>query len=81
MITTERKRTLIFLNLLITCIATSFLLTALSPSLPSIISELGIDAAKGQWLISAYSLVMGITMPLTAFLITWFPTKNYTCQR
>lgn len=76
MIVNSRKRTLIFLNLLITCIATSFLSTALTTALPPIISEFGIDAAQGQWLTSAYSLVMGITMPLTAFLITRFSTKK-----
>lgn len=72
----DRKRTLIFLNLLITCIATSFLSTALTTALPPIIAEFGIDAAKGQWLTSIYSLVMGITMPLTAFLIKRFSTKK-----
>lgn len=75
-----KKRYLIFLNLLITCIATSFLQTALSAALPPIISEFGIGAEKGQWLTSAYSLVMGITMPFTAFLITRYPTKRlYLC--
>ncbi|MBR1598970.1 MAG: multidrug efflux MFS transporter [Lachnospiraceae bacterium] len=71
-----QKRTLIFLNLLIICVATSFLSTALTTALPPIIAEFGIDAARGQWLTSIYSLVMGITMPLTAFLITRFPTKK-----
>ena len=73
---TDKKRTLIFINLLITCIATSFLSTALSTALPPIIKEFGISAAKGQWLTSAYSLAMAIMMPLTAYLITRYKTKN-----
>lgn len=73
---TDKKRNLIFINLLITCIATSFLSTALTTALPPIISEFGIDAAKGQWLTSAYSLAMAIMMPMTAFLITRFSTKK-----
>ena len=73
---TNKKRTLIFINLIITCVATSFLATALSVALPPIIADFGVSANTGQWLTSAYSLAMGITMPLTAFLITRFPTKK-----
>ncbi|MCH5268989.1 MAG: multidrug efflux MFS transporter [Lachnospiraceae bacterium] len=73
---TDRRRSLILLNILITCIASSFLATALSTALPPIIANYNIDIATGQWLTSAYSLAMGIMMPLTAFLITRFPTKN-----
>lgn len=73
---TGRRRSLILLNILITCIASSFLATALSTALPPIIATYNIDLATGQWLTSAYSLAMGIMMPLMAFLITRFPTKN-----
>lgn len=73
---TDKKRLLIFINLMITCVATSFLSTALSAALPPIIEDFGISASTGQWLTSAYSLVMGITMPLTAYLLTRFPTKK-----
>lgn len=73
---TDRKRTLIFINLLITCIATSFLATALTTALPPIIEEFSINAAKGQWLTSVYGLAMAIMMPMTAFLITRFPSKK-----
>ena len=73
---TDKKRTLIFINLLLTCVATSFLSTALSTALPPIIKEFGISASKGQWLTSAYSLAMAIMMPLTAYLITRYKTKN-----
>lgn len=71
----NRKRTLIFAALLITCVAASFLATAVPTALPPMIKDFGISAETGQWLTGAYGLVMGITIPLTAFLITRFPTK------
>lgn len=73
---TDRKRTMIFINIVITCIASSMLATALTTALPSIITDLDISVTTGQWLTSGYSLAMGIIMPLTAFLITRFPTKR-----
>lgn len=42
---------------------------------PSIASDFEISLTTGQWITSAYSLVLAIMMPLTAFLITRFPTK------
>lgn len=75
-IISEKRRTLIFSCLVINCIATSFLSTALTTALPAIIKDLDITVITGQWLTSGYSLVMAIMMPLTAFLITRFPTKK-----
>ena len=73
---TDRKRTMIFINIVISCIATSMLSTALTTALPSIINDLDVSVATGQWLTSGYSLAMGIMMPLTAFLITRFPARR-----
>lgn len=73
---TNQKRTLIFINLLISCIASSMLATALTTALPAITQDLNIDVITGQWLTSGYSLAMGIMMPLTAFLITRFKTRK-----
>lgn len=73
---TDRRRTLIFINIIISCIATSMLATALSTALPQMASDLHISISTGQWITSGYSLAMGIIMPLTAFLITRFPTKK-----
>lgn len=75
-ILTDKKRTLIFINILISCIASSMLATALTTALPSIVEDLNIGVNIGQWLTSGYSLAMGIMMPLTAFLITRFSTKR-----
>lgn len=73
---TDRKRTLIFFNIVISCIALSMLSTALTTALPAILSDLQISVTTGQWLTSGYSLAMGIMMPLTAFLIHRFPTRK-----
>lgn len=73
---TERKRTFIFFNLIISGIATSVLATAMTTALPNMVDDFGISTSLGQWVTSAYSLVMGMVMPLTAFLITRFPTKR-----
>lgn len=73
---TDKKRALIFVSIVISCIASSMLATALTTALPAIIRELDVSITTGQWLTSGYSLAMGIMTPLTAFLITRFPTKN-----
>lgn len=78
-IITEKKRTLIFINIVISCIAGSMLATALSTALPPIVNDLHITINTGQWLTSGYSLAMAIMMPLTAFLITRFPTRKLYC--
>lgn len=52
------------------------LATALTTALPPIITDFNITAVTGQWLTSGYSLAMGTMMPLTAFLITRFPTRK-----
>jgi len=73
---TNRKRSFIFVNIIITCIATSLLSTALTTALPPIAQDFHISSTTGQWLTSAYSLVMAIMMPLTAYLITRIPTRK-----
>ncbi len=73
---TDRKRTLIFINIIITCIASSMLATALTTALPPIVRDFQISVTTGQWLTSGYSLAMAIMMPLTAFLINRFPARK-----
>ena len=72
----SKRRSLIFLNILVTCIATSMLATSLTTALPPILSDFKISATIGQWFTSGYSLAMGIMMPATAFLIRRFKTKK-----
>lgn len=72
----RRRRTLIFINLVISGIASSTLSTAMTTALPNLITDFGVSTSTGQWVTSGYSLAMGVAMPLTAFLITRFPTKK-----
>lgn len=72
----NKRRSLIFMNIIISCIASSMLMTALTTALPAVVKDLNIPFTSGHWLTSGYTLVMGSMIPLTAFLITRFPTKN-----
>lgn len=72
----SQKRTLIFICLVVSGIASSTLATAMTTALPNVVEYFGISTSVGQWITSGYSLAMGVVMPLTAFLITRFPTKK-----
>lgn len=48
----------------------------LSSALPIIVSEFGISVTTGQWLTSVFQLVMGVMVPLTAFLTRRFSTRQ-----
>lgn len=50
--------------------------TVLSPALPSIMRDLSITAVEGQWLTTAFMLVNGIMIPITAYLINRFTTRQ-----
>lgn len=73
---TDARRTLIFINLVVSGIASSTLSTAMTTALPNVVEYFGVSTSIGQWVTSGYSLAMGMIMPLTAFLITRFPTKK-----
>ena len=72
----EKQRRFVFVNLMITGIATSMLATAMTTALPPVAEYFEISMTTGQWMTSGYSLVMGIVMPLTAFLIKKIPAKK-----
>ncbi|PWG64464.1 MDR family MFS transporter [Bifidobacterium callitrichidarum] len=48
----------------------------LSSALPNIVSEFGISVTTGQWLTSVFQLVMGVMVPLTAYLTRRFSTRQ-----
>ncbi|NMM97057.1 MDR family MFS transporter [Bifidobacterium olomucense] len=48
----------------------------LSSALPIIVAEFGISVTTGQWLTSIFQLVMGVMVPLTAFLTRRFSTRE-----
>lgn len=48
----------------------------LSAALPTIVSDFGISVTTGQWLTSVFQLVMGVMVPLTAYLTRRFSTRQ-----
>ncbi|MCI8469452.1 MAG: DHA2 family efflux MFS transporter permease subunit [Eggerthellaceae bacterium] len=51
-------------------------LTMLSPALPAIMADLGVDATTAQWLTSVYALVEAVIIPLSAYLVGRFTTRQ-----
>lgn len=58
----SKKRTMIFVCLIVSGIASSTLATAMTTALPNIVDYFGISTSIGQWVTSGYSLVMGMVM-------------------
>ena len=50
--------------------------TLITPALPSIMAEMGIDESTGQWLTTGFTLVNAIMIPITAYLQDRFSTKR-----
>ena len=43
--------------------------TLVTPALPSIMTEMSVDAATAQWLTTGFTLVNAMMSPMTAYLI------------
>ncbi|MCO6532134.1 MFS transporter, partial [Lactobacillus sp.] len=71
-----KKANLVFGTLLTGAVVTSLLQTSLTTALPQIMRELTLSAATAQWLTSAFSLTMAIIVPMTAYLIKRFTTRQ-----
>ncbi|MDR1495590.1 MAG: DHA2 family efflux MFS transporter permease subunit [Clostridiales Family XIII bacterium] len=50
--------------------------TVIGPALPDIMNEFHITASEGQWLSSIYVLLNGLMIPLSAYLIDRFTTRQ-----
>ncbi len=50
--------------------------TLVTPALPSIMTEMSVDATTAQWLTTGFTLVNAIMIPITAFLIDRFSVRN-----
>lgn len=73
-------RSRIFIVLLLSCILGSTVQTALNTALSPIMQQMNISAGTAGWLASSYSLVMGVMVLATAFLIRRFPSRPlYLC--
>lgn len=49
--------------------------TVVSPALPSIMRETGVETATAQWLTTGFTLVNAIMIPITAYLTDRFSTR------
>jgi EmrB/QacA subfamily drug resistance transporter len=50
--------------------------TLMSTALPSIMKEFSITTTQGQWLTTAYMLINGIMIPISAYLVGRFTTRQ-----
>ena len=50
--------------------------TVVAPALPSVMTEMSVDASMAQWLTTGFTLVNAIMIPITAFLTDRFTTKR-----
>lgn len=51
-------------------------ITLLSPALPTIMADMGVDATTVQWLTSGYSLTEAVIIPLSAFIMGRLSTRK-----
>ena len=66
----------IFFVLVLGSVITSIVSTVMSTALPVIMIDFNIPASQAQMVTSIYSLVSGIMILATAFIVKRFPTKN-----
>ncbi|GGL54734.1 MDR family MFS transporter [Sporolactobacillus putidus] len=70
------NRTFLIIVLLVGAFCTILNQTLLSTALPKIMSDFHITAATGQWLTTAFFLMNGIMIPVTALLINKISSKT-----
>lgn len=71
----SRKQRITLIVVIIGTFVTVLNQTLITPALPSIMEEMSIDAATGQWLTTGFTLVNAIMIPITAYLQDRFSTK------
>ena len=73
---TKTKRNAMVAVMLISAFVSMLNQTILNTALPAIIKGLNITATTAQWLITGFMLVNGIMIPLTAFLMDKYTTRQ-----
>ena len=71
-----RKQIIMLIVLVFGTFVTVLNQTVVAPALPSIMSEMNVDAAVAQWLTTGFTLVNAIMVPITAFLTDRFTTRR-----
>lgn len=72
----SRKQWFMLVVLVVGTFVTVLNQTLVTPALPSIMEEMGIDAPTGQWLTTGFTLVNAIMIPITAYLQDRFSTRR-----
>lgn len=72
----QPPRWLVVVTVLLGTLAVSLNNTALNPAIPEFMSVFGIDAVAAGWVITAFMISMGMTMPVTAYLGNRFGKKR-----
>ncbi|NMM98069.1 DHA2 family efflux MFS transporter permease subunit [Bifidobacterium olomucense] len=72
----NRKQWIMVIVLLMGTLLAVLNMSVVTPALPSIMKDLGVDSTTVQWLSSGYSLVEAIVIPLAAFLMGRFSTRR-----
>lgn len=70
-----KKKVIVFLMILGTFL-TAFNQTIMSVATPELMADLKISAATAQWLTTGYMLVNGVLIPITAFFMKRFTTRQ-----
>lgn len=70
------RRRLVAATVLLGTLAVSLTNTALNPAIPVFIAVFGIDTVAASWVLTAFMISMGMTMPLTAYLGKRFGRKR-----
>lgn len=74
--TNKINATAIIAVLVLSAFIATFNETILNVALSGIMKEMSVTAATVQWLITAYMIVTSVMVPVTAFLIQTFKTRN-----
>lgn len=73
---TNIKRGPIMFALIIGMFVAALNETLMGNALPELMKSFGVSAATVQWLSTAYMLVVGVLVPVTAILQQWFTTRQ-----
>ncbi len=71
-----RKQWMMLVVIVVGTFVTILNQTLVTPALPSIMEDTGVDAATGQWLTTGFTLVNAIMIPITAYLQDRFSVKK-----
>ena len=72
----SRKQMVMVATLLSGTLLTVLNLTLMTPALPTIMADMSVSAETVQWLTSGYGMVEAVVIPLSAYLMGRFSTRQ-----